>query len=438
MTQSAVAKSRWGVTQFAFAVALLHLTGAVYYGLYLIANGYLPGPFANDKSDTLMDLFNPLYWAYDLGRYTEWGSVYPPLNFWILKLLGLVFLGGGGGAPDAIRDSSPWLIAAFCLIYLVVPAFVLKTTPWRSFSILQKLSIYAAIVLSTPALFALERGNLVVICPIFLCLVISKTGYSRCFYIALLINIKPYFLLLVFYYLVRRNWRGLVVCSGLSGFLFVLTGVALDHNFQEILTNLSNFSHGDVLFSVREVLSMPSSVSAFSYALKHPEGASFAFAFLGNQVIDWAIFAVDATKWILLGVAFSVLIVKAHVVRDAELFVLLVVIITNLGVSVGGYSLVFYMVLIPVLLKMRASRIYLFLITLLAAPLDFFPLMADSLGEQYSYLSDSLVDVEWSLGLGSVVRPCVNLLLLPLLVYEISKRNHQPKVGESVFVKYAK
>ena len=33
-----------------------------------------------------MDFFNPLFWVDLPGIYTEWQSVYPPLNFIILKL----------------------------------------------------------------------------------------------------------------------------------------------------------------------------------------------------------------------------------------------------------------------------------------------------------------------------------------------------------------
>lgn len=416
--------SEWGRTPpayrcgYAFTIALVNLVGFIYYLLYFLENGYLPSPFVNDKYDTLMDLFNPLYWTYDTGRYTEWGSVYPPLNFWILKLLNFTFGAGLSDTPFSVRENSKWLIAGFCLIYFTLPVLILKTKLWRDFSPFEKLLLYFAVVLSTPALFALERGNLIILCPILLALVLSKIGILRCFCIALLINIKPYFLILAFYYLARRSWRGLIVCLTLSGLIFLFTGLALDENFHALFKNLLGFSREEVLFSVREVMSLPSSISVFSYTLTHPDGASFAASFMSESEIALIIFLIDAAKWVLISLALWLLMAKSQLIRDAEIFTLLVVCITNLGVSVGGYSLIFYVALTPILMRLRKNYIYIILMSLLAAPLDIFHLWSEHIGQQYSYLSDALMEIEWSLGLGSVTRPLINFFVMFLLCCE--------------------
>jgi len=67
-------------------VLLLNIAGLWYYIDYFASNGYLPSPFVYDKSDTFMDLFNTMYWVYDDGRYTDWGSVYPPLGFFYFEV----------------------------------------------------------------------------------------------------------------------------------------------------------------------------------------------------------------------------------------------------------------------------------------------------------------------------------------------------------------
>ena len=391
-----------------------------------MANGYLPSPFVYDKSDTFMDLFNVLYWAYEEGRYTDWGSVYPPLNFLVLRFINFVFAGGGYGDPALMRENSQFVIIGVCLAYLVIPVLLLKTRYWRDFSRIEKMLVYFSIVLSTPMLFTLERGNIILIAPILLALALSKIGMARSASIALLINIKPYFVLLMIYYIARKNWRGFGSCVILSGLIFVISGLALDQHFMVFLGNVFSFSQEDV-FSLREVLAMPSSISAFSYVLKNPEGALFAFEHLSAKHIATIVYVIEAIKWCMIAASMAVLFLKAKLIRDVEILALLVVAISNLGIWVGGYTLILYIALVPAFLKMRVSWIYMGLLVLLATPLDIISLSDQDIGLQYSYLADTNVHVQWTLGLGSVIRPIANLLLLLLLAYEFFARKCESK-----------
>ncbi|MDO9399235.1 MAG: glycosyltransferase 87 family protein [bacterium] len=372
-----------------------------------------------------MDLFNTMYWAYDDGRYTFWGSVYPPLGFFILKFINFVFDGSYYGDPSYMRDNSAFVIFGFGLVYLLVPVLVLKTRYWQGFLGNEKFLIYFVIVLSTPMLFALERGNMIVLAPILLALALSRIGFLRVLCIALLINIKPYFALLMIYYLVRRNWKGFATCSLLSGLIFVITGLALDNHFLNFFMNLLSFSQEDGLFSLREVMGMPSSISAFSYVLKSPDGSGFASAYLSSEMITNIVNAIETAKWAVLIFSLATLIKKSILMRDAEIFCLLLVLITNLGIWVGGYSLILYIVLIPVFSKLRASSVYFSLVAIIAMPIDIIPLIDDFIGQQNAYLSDSMVDIQWTMGLGSVARPLVNIMLLLILSYEILMRKHK-------------
>jgi len=406
-------------------ILLLNLAGFCYYIDYFASNGYLPAPFIYDKSDTFMDLFNTMYWAYEDGRYTDWGSVYPPLGFFILRLVNFVFAGGGSGDPAYMRDNSLCVIAGVCLIYLAIPAILLQIKYWGIFSRIEKCLIYFTIISSAPMLFTLERGNLIIISPILLGLVLSKIGMTRSVCIALLINIKPYFVFLMIYYIARQNLKGFVTCSVLSGLIFAISGLALDDHFFVFFINLLDFSQEDGLFSVREVMALPSSVSAFSYVLKHPDGAMFASDFLSSESIAMIAYFIEVAKWGVLAISLVALFMKSAQIRDAEAFSLLVVVISNLGIWVGGYTLIFYIALIPVLIGMRAKWLYISLLSIIAMPLDIIPLLGDFIGEQYSYLADAFIDIKWTLGLGSVVRPVVNLTLLLLLSCEFIVRKRK-------------
>ncbi len=421
-------------------VLVANVLAFLYYIHFSMLNGYLPSPFFYDKSDTFMDLFNALHWAYDDRRYTDWSSVYPPLNFIFLRFLDFVFAGAGYGAPEFMREQSSSLIGGLCLMYLTIPALVLKTNLWLGFSKIEKILLYFAIILSPPMLFALERGNMILLAPILLAIALSNTGVRRGASIAILINLKAYLALLLIYYVARRNWKDLAICVVMSGSIFLISGFILDKHFFLFFPNLLNFSHGDGMFSLREMMAMPSSISAFSYVLKSPAAVALASEQVNPTVIPIVVSIIEISKWVSLAIPLVVLFIKAPVMRDAEIFALLVVLISNMGVWVGGYTLIFYIVLIPVFISLHGRWLSIGILILLALPFDLVPLMQESIGIQYSYFSDSYTSVNWTLGLGSVIRPIVNLLLLWLLSCEFIARKptatikniaHKGKLGRT-------
>jgi len=327
------------------------------------------------------------------------------------------------GEPADIRDYAYPAIWVYFLIYLTAPVLVLRTNLWRNICASDKFLYYLLILLSTPMLFALERGNTIILAPIFLALVISKIGLGRAVGISLLINIKPYFAILLFYYLARRNWRGLLNCSLLSGFVFLTSGLLFDKDFLFLFKNILDFSNNGDIFSLREVMSFPSSVSAFTYVLKNPDGASYALSLMSPTMLTASINIIDTVKSLILLIALMLIMINSKFMKDKEIFALLIILITNLGVSVGGYTFIFYIVLIPVFAKMKRNILYYSLLTLIALPLDIVPLKSELIGQQYSYIGNGFYDIEWTLGMGSFIRPPVNFLLLLLFLYQFSNKN---------------
>jgi hypothetical protein len=419
--------SNWQPKRLAFisAILLLNIAGFFYYIYFFTEKGYLSSPFIYDKSNTFMDLFNVVYWAYDDGRYTDWGSVYPPLSFIILRFFYFVFAGAGFGDPELMRENSQFVIVGMCLFYLAVPAMILSTKYWQEFPKIEKILIYFVIVLSSPMLFTLERGNLILITPVLLALALSKIGIARSLSIALLINIKPYFAILMIYYIAKKNWKGFATCSVLSSLIFAISGLALDNNFLVFFTNLFGFSRNAELFSLREVMALPSSISAFSYILKHPDGAAFVSDFLSSESTAMIIYLIEAAKWSALALSLAALFMRSRQMRDAEVFVLLVVVITNLDTWVGGYTCIFYIALIPVVIKMRAKFQYITLTSIMAMPLDIIPLWGNYIGMKYSYLAADHIEILWTIGMGSIIRPIANFVLLLLLSYEFFARKSE-------------
>ena len=399
---------------------VLTLSYYIYSYQYL---GYLPSPFFYDKSDTFMDLFNPMHWSCNGGAYSEWGAIYPPLSFLFLKFAYLTIGHSDCLTSLNIRALSPsimWVVSAF---YLFGCMAVFATKAWRDFTLDRRVLIFIASLLSTPMLYALERGNLILLAPLFLAIALSERRYAQALALAILINLKPYFALLLLLYPLKIDFKWGAIAVFFSGFLFLITGLLFDDHFFMFFRNIFNFSQ-ESSFSGRELIGFPSSISAFSYFLKIPNVFDVVSKFLNPEVIKQTAELIEVVKWSSIVYALITITKKSNLLTEGEVIATLLVIISNLGVWVGGYILVLYFTLIPILNMMRFRLVYFFILAVIAMPLDLIVLSSADIGQQYSYLSDSIVNVHWTLGIGSFLRPILNLLLLALLTYEIFKRKN--------------
>lgn len=365
-----------------------------------------------------MDLFRPLYWSDNGGAYSVWKSFYPPLNFIFLKFVKQIFLGSTVFSDAfALRASAFPVVLFFLFSYLVLPILVLRTKLWSCFTYAEKNLLYFIMILSTPMLFELEHGNIILYAIIFIAFVLSSAGIVRVLSIAVLINIKPYLVLLLFYYIVRRNWKEFWQCTLLSGALFVITGILLAQNYWQIIANMFSFTQIGYSFSLKEIMAMPSSIAAYSYVLNNEAIQHTKYGYIFNlHAIASLIYAINGfvLAWVLVAIYN-----KQNRLTDAQIFTILLIVVTNLGAWIGGWSLIFYITLLPVFLTMRFRNIYFYILILLSIPLDIIPLAKETIGEQYSYLTDSMVIVHWTLGMGSVLKPILNFLLIVTLLYEI-------------------
>ncbi len=410
------------MTRPLLGLCTLQVLALVYYAVYFGDHGYLPAPFVYDKSDTFMDFFHVMYWADHPGRYTDWGSIYPPINFLFMKALRWLFIGKVQFADAfAIRAYSPELQYFIVAMYLVVPAWTMTTRLWDDYSGTHKTLFYTFFALSAPMLFGIERGNLIVLCLIFVAIALASDGWRRLAVIALLINIKPYFAILMLAPIVAGRWSDAIIIASLAGAIFVLSGLLLDPNFLYFLLNLLSFSQSDAVFSGREVLALPSSVSAFSYVLAVAvrDGAR-----LGAIGLDLSVVSLSVTLINYAAIAFALvsLALAGRRLTQAQVLAILLILISNLGVWVGGYSMLVYPLLVPVLMTFRARWVHLALLVPILLPLDLLVLSSEPLGTQNVYLSNAIMPIEYQLGLGTILRPVLNLCLLGTLSLEALAR----------------
>lgn len=194
------------------ALCGLVLLGAAATVAFLIGRHYLPPPFLYNLDDTLMDWFNPAYYAVNGGAFDDWGSNYPPAAFAFLKLFTSPACYGGDAlfARHCDRLGPATLLAFSALnLALIVLAF-------RKIDRSTALPRAVALGLGMPMLYALERGNLIV--PCFTAFVLGvgpllRAARLRWLAFALAINFKPYLIVATLPHLLRGRWRWLEGCG---------------------------------------------------------------------------------------------------------------------------------------------------------------------------------------------------------------------------------
>ena len=296
----------------------------------------------------------------------------------------------------------------------------MSSSSWRSLAKYEKLLTYLMVILSAPLLFSLERGNIIFLCPIFMAFMMSSSRYLQALNLAILINIKPYFLILSGVYVFSKNFYLLAVAILFTGGIFLVTGLLLDPNFYYLPLNLMGF--GNAKLTGIEVIALPTSLSALSYFIKSPDNDLFPLNIFSLSTLESA-YLIELTKWTAVFISCLMIFKSKSNISEEKAFIFLTLLVTNIGIFVGGYAAVLYYPFIPVMLQMRYRAIYIALLVGIAMPLDIVTLFEHWFINSPSYFSISQVDVRWTIGLGSILRPIFNILLLLIISIEVSGRS---------------
>ena len=225
------------------------IAGLVYCAVYLYQNSYLPPPFFYEPSDTYADWFNTAFWSRDPGTYEVWKTVYPPLSFVFIRLLGISSCYPDRRSYDfsaglAARDCD-WIgLGAIWLIFAINLLLIWKTFRRRDRS--TAISRTICLGLGLPMAYALERGNLVLLSFTFLLLALGpilKSVRLRWLAAGMAVNFKVYLIAAFLLLLVKRRWRwveGAVIAITLVYLVsFALLGKGTPI---EIFTNIRDFA----------------------------------------------------------------------------------------------------------------------------------------------------------------------------------------------------
>ena len=387
----------------------------IYLIYHLIQNEYLPSPFVYDKNDTLMDFYNPLYWSYNDQRYAEWGSVYPPLNFIILKFIHMMSGGNYNVDPFSIRYSSLNTSISVIFIFLVAPIIALINIKKKDFNLKKKILIYFIFIFSIPFLFTLERGNLIILTlPLVSLLFIKDNNFLKIISISVLINIKPYFVLLAIMFIIKKRWSDLLITLISSLSIYSISSIFLGTDFFDFMFNILKFESS--VFSLREILSMPSSIlNIYIFFQNYNPSSSFSndIMYFLNTIILLAYFA------IVICVSYT-LAKYRNVLKDDEILMILIVSMTVLLYQIGGYSIIMYLAILPILYK--SYKFGLLIVALMFFPLDLIVLYSDVMIQREVYFAYEKIDVNYNLSIGSLLRPALNYFLLSYICWNIFDR----------------
>lgn len=329
------------------------VTSVIYTIWYLMTYYYLPPPYFYEPSDIYADWFNTAYWARDPGTYDVWTTLYPPLSFVMLRVVGLEQcyprVRAYESSPGlAVRDCD-WLgvagIWGFWLASVVIMYLVLRK--WDKSRAIPRT---ICVGLGWPLLNGIERGNLILMAfPFFLLatMPLLKSTKWRWFFAGMAVNLKVYLIAPLLTPLFKRRWRWVegamlgVVMVYLVSFAILGRGTPF-----EILRNITSWSNKEF----ENILDFwPATTYQGLRSVLTNENATVPIGLLiGSRMVEYTVLFIDVllrvTQAFLL-VAFAAAWLRPEVVTRYRLYLLgiLIALVTS---EAGGYTPVFMMALL--------------------------------------------------------------------------------------------
>jgi hypothetical protein len=389
--------------------------GVILFSLYQVirffySTGYLPPPFFDQSLDTFMDWYNTVYWGYRPGTYNEWYSVYPPFAFLFMDIFSTRSCYYDSSLIG--RDCDPlgaWAITGFTIINV----FLVSRDYWKADKS-TAIPRTVALGLGIPALFAWERGNVIVPCFTFFILAHGRTLRStwlRWICIGVTVNLKPYLLLPVLGRVLRHKWRWAEGCVIASILIYAASYMILGRGSPfELFYNTTIFAGTPGSLSLDHI----EYATTYNSMLEMTQSQLPLMHFIGSQPME---FVEAAVPWaIKLGVA-GVLICYAGAVwrpfacTSYRLAAMSVVLLLTTSRSAGGYAELFLIYFVFFERSKNIGQVVALVATyILCIPWDF---VIVKIIHQVtdSYLSGRAVGYDFGLTLGAIVRPGLLLIV---------------------------
>lgn len=377
----------------------------------LYTDGQLPAPFFYEPSDTFMDWFNTAYWAHDTGVYDSWRTIYPPLSFVVIRFLGKASCYAGAEGLAA-RDCD-WIglvaIHAIFVLNIVLVA-------WSFFKIDRRTAVPRAFALSTgmPMMFALERGNILLLC--FTAMLLGygpllRSSRLRWVFAGAAVNFKVYLIAPLVAQILKRRWLWVEGALVTTIVIYLLSyGILGAGTPGEIVDNITDYSAG---FVAAQVLDIWYSVT-YQPLISLLQGDAFPTTnILGSDVVEWGLFIVPL--FIRLG-QFSVIVAAVATwmrpeVVPAYRVAFLGTVLALITSEAGGYTeaiVILFVFMEPWRGIGRPLAIVCCYILCLPGDISIGyvpPVIRDS------FLAGHSIEAQFSIGLGIFLRPGLMILI---------------------------
>ena len=404
-------------------VLAIEIANIIYFSLFYYFNEYLPAPFVWDKNDTFMDFYNPLFWVLKDEFYTTYKSVYPPINYFFLKLFTFNLDSNSFSSSFQLREAKSNIIYIYLAINAFIIFLILKIGDWREVSNRERIFIWAVIILSVPVLFAIERGNLIFVALLVLAMYIGTENILvKAITFALLVNIKPYFIILLIEYLNIYKFDLKIISKIIitSVLMFLLTSLAAGLDIIAFMSNYNNFG-SRANFSNDGLLALPNTLESVTQFIK------LIFKKEEDEYLrDILILPLKLLKT-FVPLTFMLLLIVMPL-KKQTLKVSAILLIGNFSHVTSGYIFIIYILILPFLMRAMELRkgIYLMLI-IFVLPLDWvrIPGFTSYRTLMESYLGGVVIyNVDFWLGIGTFVRPISNFILMCLMINYILKNKN--------------
>ena len=372
---------------------------------WLYSLGQLPQPFFYEAYDTFMDWFNTAYWAHTTGAYDAWKTIYPPLSFVVLSTVGKQSCYVNADSLS-VRDCD-WIgLVAIHLIYVVNVILIARTF----IKIDRRTALPRSLALSMgmPMLYALERGNILLLCFTMVLLAFGpllRSARLRWLCAGIAVNFKVYLIAAIIAQMLKRRW---LWCEGAliaTVVVYLLSyGIYGAGTPMEIVRNISDYADS---FTAAQFLDVwyPVTYQPLITLLK---GETFpATVALASRFTDTALLVIPLV--VRVGQLSIVLAAVATWLRPEVVptyrVVFLGIAMALITSEAGGYTemlVLFFVLMEP--WKGIARPIALLCTYILSIPADIGvsripPIWRDS------YLAGRFVEVHFDVALGMFLRP---------------------------------
>lgn len=383
--------------------------------IFAAYNGYLPQPFFFDPSDTFADWFNPSHWARVSGTYGTYSSLYPPLSFVLLRVLGLDHCYDHSAvdfsAGLAARSCDTLGTASIFGFYLldVVLVFICFWKRDRSRAVMRTI----AVGFGYPLLNGLERGNLILVA--FTCVILAfgpilKSSRARACAAACAVNFKIYLVAAIAPLLIKRRWHWVELSLLLTIAVYLITFALLGGGSPiELMGNIAKFND--------QVPQTPLDIwmtGSYKPAVELLRSSAFpSVLLLGSSLRDFLLVVLPLAM--IIGQLFILAAFAASALRPEAVtpfrLVNLGILLAEISSEAGAYTIVlhtFFVLMEP--WRGFGRKFAIAMCYLVAVPFEI-PVQDVAPGAAYSYIANTTVVIHYYVGASPFVRPMTTIAI---------------------------